>query len=250
MELAEPPHPDDEDAYIFVDHRDEEAGIVEQVAARLAPAHALAARDSGEDLLVSYGGAEYRIPLTISRHDRYVAISSLAELLEDDYRFFVLKPSLESDTHGLLVVPVAQARAWRTLPEHLVPLERGYDYFGRINIPYLHHEDAAPHFADESAAARAASNAMGRMIESLVTGKMDPAASTELARAAMLSREVRAHPDFPKTISEGEIAAEIQKALGEAMHDPEVAQARREMDSAMQELHRLIRPKKPWWKFW
>ena len=117
MRTARPPAADDDDAYIFIDHRQEEGSIVAFVSERLAPADVLAMRYD-EALFVTFRGQEHRIPLTFSRHDRYVAVSSLAELLKDDYRFFVLVPSLDSDTHGLLVVPRSVAES-RSLPPRM-----------------------------------------------------------------------------------------------------------------------------------
>jgi len=221
------------------------------VSERLAPEHELTAREDGEDLFVTYRGREHRIPLTISPHDRYVAISSLAELLKEHYRFFVLLPSHDTDTHGLLVVPVATANAWGPLPEHLMPLQLGFDYFGQIKVPYLNHEDAAPDFASESESARSTTHAMSQLLISAVLGgKVDAKASAELAKAAMTHPKIKGHPDFPKDMSEAEIAAEIQKAMKYALEDPEVVGHRRDMGDAMRELRSLITPRKPWWKFW
>jgi hypothetical protein len=243
------PAADDDWAYVFVDHREMEESIVHYVAERLAPEHTLTAREDGEDLFVTYRSQEHRLPLTISRHDRYVAISSLAELLKDDYRFFVLALSLDSDTHGLLVAPVATVATWGPLPSHLQDLKPGFDYFSGINVPYLNHE--APNFARDAEGVHAASEAMGLMINSLFSGKTDPAAATALARAAMMDPKIKDHPDFPKGASEADIAAEIEKAMQEALQDPEVRGYRREMNDALAELRGLTGARaKPWWKFW
>ena len=175
----------------------------------------------------------------------------MAELLKDGYRFFVLTPWEGDDTHGLLVVPLSEAQAWGPPPEHLTPLQLGFDYFGRIRIPYLNHEDSTPNFATESESARSTTNAMSQLLISAVLGgKVDAKASAELAKAAMAHPKIQGHPDFPKNMSEAEIAAEIQKAMKEALEDPEVVGHRREMGDAMRELRNLTTPKKPWWKFW
>jgi len=251
-----PPAADDDDAYVFFDHRALESEIVLQVAERLAPGHQLWAREDGEDVYVTYRGQEHRLPLTISPHDRYVAVSSLAELLKDDYRFFVFLPSHDTDTHGLLVVPRSAADAWTALPEHLAPLRLGWDYLHQLQIPYLNHEGSAPNFASERVAARQTSQAFSNlMVYGALTGKADPDAVAVLAKLAMTNPKIREQPEFPKNLSEAEIAAEIQKAMREALQQPEVKKGRREAEKAMQELWKITggppgRPKRPWWKFW
>ena len=175
----------------------------------------------------------------------------MAELLKDGYRFFVLTPWEGDDTHGLLVVPLSEAQAWGPPPEHLTPLQLGFDYFGRIKIPYLNHEDSASDFVRDSEAARGACDAMTQfLISEIFSGKADPNASTALAKAAMAHPEIRTHPDFSKDMSEAEIAGEIQKAMQEALEDPEVVGHRREIGQAMRELRNLTTPRKPWWRFW
>ena len=107
MTSSTPPAADDEDAYVFLDHHEEPGSIIKQVSERLAPEHPLTARvdEDAEHLFATYRGQEGRIPLTLAWYDQYVEISSLAELMKDDYRFFVLAPTLGDDTHGLLVAP-------------------------------------------------------------------------------------------------------------------------------------------------
>jgi hypothetical protein len=61
MGIAGPPAADDDDAYIFIDHREEEGSIVAFVSERLAPADALAIRYD-ETLFVTFRGQEYRTP--------------------------------------------------------------------------------------------------------------------------------------------------------------------------------------------
>ena len=105
MSSAAPPAADDDEAYIFVDHRDEESSIVEQVSERLASEHKLSAREDGDDLFVTYCGQRASHPADAFRaHDRYVAISSLAELLKDRLpRSLFWLRARARDTHGLLV---------------------------------------------------------------------------------------------------------------------------------------------------
>ncbi|MBK8070687.1 MAG: hypothetical protein IPK34_01120 [Ramlibacter sp.] len=246
--MAVPPAEDDEDAYVFVDHREEETSIVEYVSAQLAPEDALEVDEDDGQITVRHRGQAHAIPLQFSPHDRYVMISSLAELLAGRYRFFVLKPSLDGDTHGLLVVPEADAQGWPTVPDHLLPLDKGYDYFGGIRVPYLNHEDAAPGFEEDRERVAAAKDAMGGLVQALFSGKLDASAAALLAQAAMKDPEARKAAEGK---TEAELAAEIQQAFGEALSSPELAQNRREMDQALADLKALTNPPpKPWWKVW
>ena len=253
MDAAAPPTADLEDgAYVVIDRDDEESILVEMIAERLAPEHELFASEDGDDVYVTYRDAEHRIPLAISRHDTYIAISSLAELLKEDYRFFLLVPSLGRDTHRLLVVPAAQAQAWGTLPEHLKPLELGFDYFGGIKVPYLNHEDSAPGFASESAAVRAKSKAMTDLLaSSIIGGKVDAKASAALAKALMTDPNAKQQLGLSQNASEAEVAAQVEKMMAAALGSPGMQSLRPALDDTLQKIGNLGRaPKKPWWKLW
>ena len=249
MTSSTPPAADDEDAYVFLDHHEEPGVIIPQVSKRLAPEHALTARvaEDVDHLFVAFRGQEHRIPLTLAWYDQYVEISSLAELLKDDYRFFVLAPTLGSDTHGLLVVPIANALAWVPLPEHLIPLQLGFDYFGKIKVPYLNHEDSAPDFARESGAERDMQDALRQVFSGFLSGKADPETSAALAKAVVTHLSFNQLADMPDDASEAELVAEIQKAMEELLRDPELTEGRREIDNALQELRKLTGgpPNKP-----
>jgi hypothetical protein len=249
MTFLTPPAADDADAYTGIDHREAPDAIVEYVASLLAPEHVLAARvdDDTEQLYATYRGQEHRIPLTLRWYDQYVVISSLAELLKDDYRFFVLAPSLASDTHALLVAPIADALSWVPLPEHLMPLEFGFDYFGKIRVPYLNHEDSAPDFARESGAQNEMQDALQQVLSGLLAGKADPGASEALAKAVVTHLSIDQLAKIPDDASEAELVAEIQKGMQDLLNDPELTDGRREIDYALQELRKLTGapPKKP-----
>jgi len=254
MDAAAPPTADlDDGAYIVIDRDDEESILVDLIAERLAPEHELFASEDGDDVYVTYRDAEHRIPLAISRHDTYIAISSLAELLEEDYRFFLLVPSLGRDTHRLLVAPAAQAQAWGTLPEHLKPLELGLDYFSEIKVPYLNHEGSAPSFASESQALRVKSKAMTDLMVSgiLGGGKVDTKASAALAKALMTDPNAKQQLGLSQNASEAEVAAQIEKMMAGAFAAADVRSMQPAIDETMQAIRNLGRtPKKPWWKLW
>jgi len=243
-----PPEEDDDDAYVFIDHREEETSIVEYVSQRLAPEDALEVEEDDEQISVRHRGRSHLVPLQMSPHDRYIMISSLAELLRERYRFFVLEPSLDGDTHGLLVVSQGDVRSWAAVPDHLVPLELGHDYFNDIRVPYWNQEASAPDFAVEREHVAAAKDASGSLVQAMLGGGMDASCAAELAKLTMKDPKAREATDGK---SEAEVAAEIQRAFNETLASPEVQTNLREMDKAMADLKALTSaPPKPWWKFW
>lgn len=165
--MRKPPAADDDDAYVWVDHREEEVAIVELIAERLDEGDALTWREDGENLFVSYAGKEHRLPLTLTPHDRYVVISSLAALLAERYRFFLHKERLEDDTHGICVARASDVAAWGGVPAHLMSLELGVDYFSprAMRVPYLRKLDNNPNFAVERDAERSEREEAGRNID-------------------------------------------------------------------------------------
>jgi hypothetical protein len=248
MNQKSPPLESDEDAYIFVDHRDEEASIVLSVSERLAEKHALQVEEDGELMSVIFQSKTYPIPLQISRHDRYIMISSLAELLREHYAFFLLKSSLDSDTHGLLVAAKSSASAWNPLPGYLVPLELGYDYFSAIRVPYLGNEDSAPSFSTDQERVNNARDAMGGFVAALFSGKLDNNAAAKIAALAAMDPALKTAAAGK---SETEIARELQQFFDDALQSPEMLESRNEMDKSIANLRLLSSsPRKPWWMFW
>jgi hypothetical protein len=210
----------------------------------------LSARIDGDDLVVAYRGTEHRLPrIVMPAPDGLwydcVSVYSLTEPLHADYRIFVRTPWREDATDRLLVVPVEQAQAWRSLPKHLTPLgdlEVGYAYFSRVTPDW----EAEPDAATESDAARTVSDGMSRLIaEAFISGKADAAACAALAKVIMADPELSA--DLPEGSSEASIAAQLEGVVQEALQDPEVQESRSEYDDAMQELWKLTGgpPKEP-----
>lgn len=162
---------DFDDALLWVDHRSQEDEIIFEVADylneplfaewhedKLWLCYATAEADAGGN---STANAEpdrkWQLPLTFTRHDRYVALSSLAEVLKDKYSFWLVEGRLGDDTHGLLILSHAVASQLQTehadwLAETLVPMQLGFDYFNEIKVPYLGHEDNNPDFLQQSEA--------------------------------------------------------------------------------------------------
>lgn len=131
-------------AIVWIDHDAEEEAIVEAISVRLAPADALGAGfDETETFCVEWRGAPHPIPLSFSPHDRYILISSLAAMLRERYRFYLLTDTLSEASHGLIVLPAGD-----TAPEGAAPLELGVDYFEPgMRLPYLGRLDNNPDFA-------------------------------------------------------------------------------------------------------
>jgi hypothetical protein len=243
-----PPAEDDEDAYIFIDHREEEDSIVEYVSARLAPADALEVEWDDEQMSVRHRGRSHPIPLQFSPHDRYIMISSLAELLREDYRFFLLEPSLGDDTHALLVVSGADARGWDEVPEHLAALELGHDYFHDIAVPYLNHEASAPEFANDRERVDSGKQLMAGVVKAMFAGAMDDATAAGIARLNLQDPELRKAAEGK---TEAQLAQEIKQEFDASLASAEGMEHQRELDKAMADLKALTSPPpKPWWKIW
>jgi hypothetical protein len=249
---------DDEDIiYIYVDHRDEEVGIVAAVSDRLAPDDILTSRTTDDGgLYVTHRGHEVLIPLTLTRHDRYVAISSLAVLLGEHYRFFIETGSLDSDTHAVFVVQASDAREWGAPPEHLEPLVLGVDYFSghplsehAVKIPYLGHvEEGFTQAADAHAQARESAGAvMDDMLGMLLGGELDDSKLREIARH--MAKDPSANSELGG-MSEDEIISELRAGLGQISKDPDLTLARDGL-AQLRSLTSGVAPSaKPWWNFW
>ena len=176
-----------DDALLWVDHRSQEDEIIFEVADYLneplfaewrddklwlcyANSESGANADSGANLgsgasaeanADAHTGSEadkyWLLPLTFTRHDRYVALSSLAEVLKDKYSFWLVEGRLGDDTHGLLILSHEVALQLQTehaewLAATLVPMQLGFDYFNEIKVPYLGHENNNPEFLQQAEA--------------------------------------------------------------------------------------------------
>ena len=138
--------------FIWIDWRSFETEVVEGVIGVLGDDEALAFEEEDDDIAVLYNGHRFEIPLTHTGSDRYVMISSMAEILKDRYVFWLDRGSAEgADTHGLLVLTHAQSEELRRdhadwAAEHLLAFEPGFDHFHGIKVPFLHHPDHNPDF--------------------------------------------------------------------------------------------------------
>ena len=170
-----------EEVCLLIDWRDDEAGIVSVVSDVLRPEDALEAveHEDDEGLSVVWRGSEYVIPLTITPHDRYVAISSLAWILRNHYQFWLLKDSIDgSDTHALLILPLADSHRMEAerdewVKDKLVKLQLGHDYFNGLAVPYTDHEDNNPDFEAQAAAQREQQEQVKPLIEQAVKQSMN-----------------------------------------------------------------------------
>ena len=149
----------DEDDYFeefaIIDHRSCEDEVIDAIAEFVEEPLEHIWKNDEEELWVKYQDQEYKLPLTITRHDRYVAISSLAELLKDEYTFWIDKETSQDDTHSILVLNKTKSKELEEAysdftAKNLEKLELGVDYFSGLKIPYLGNEDNNPNFREEA----------------------------------------------------------------------------------------------------
>ena len=103
---------------------------------------------------IKWKGLAFALPLTISSVDRYVTICSLAEILKEEYTFFLRNGFDASDTHGLLVVSNESSDVLREshsawLNQNFTQLVLGIDQFSGLTIPYYGKENNNPQLASE-----------------------------------------------------------------------------------------------------
>lgn len=146
------------EAFGWIDWRSMEHEVIEAFAWQLDEGDELTYREDEDEGRVTpiLNGVEYRVPLTFTGSDRYVMIHSLAEILKDRYEVFLEADSQQSDTHGVLVLPHAQAEVLRQrhaqwMKNALEELQPGLDGFSGLQVPWVGHEDAAPEFAAKRA---------------------------------------------------------------------------------------------------
>ena len=144
-------------AFGWVDWRGSEQEVVEAFENQLGDGWDLKLNADNSSTVLSVQGVDHIIPLTGTGSDRYVMLSSLAEILKETHVVWLHKKGMEDDTHGILVLAKGQSDeltnhhgAWVT--EHLLPLRKGVDEFGGVAIPYYGHEENAPNFERERGA--------------------------------------------------------------------------------------------------
>lgn len=143
-----------EDAFSLVDWREYDSEVARLFAAQLGSDTSLKVQVDHE-LVLLFEGKEYSVPLTKTGSDRYVVLSSCAELVKDSHDVWLHKESLENDTHGFLITSKSQSRELQDnhadwVAKHLEPLTLGFDYFGEVEIPYLNHSELLASFSIET----------------------------------------------------------------------------------------------------
>lgn len=142
------------ECFLWIDWRSFETEVVEGIIGLLGEDEVLDfEEDEDGGITVLYNGRRFEIPLTQTGSDRYVMISSMAEILKDRYVIWLDRESAEgADTHGLLLLTQDQSAEllrdhadWAA--EHLLAFEPGFDHFNGIKVPFLHHPDHNPDFA-------------------------------------------------------------------------------------------------------
>jgi hypothetical protein len=141
-----------DDCIAWIDWRSEEEEVVQAVQEQIA--ESLDCSWEGDEFFVHVNGEKLRIPLTFSRCDRYVTISSLAEILKEKYVFFLRDGYQGNDTHGLLIVTKECAADLRGkygtwLNKYFGELVPGIDNFSGLRVPYLGNENHNPNLRAE-----------------------------------------------------------------------------------------------------
>ncbi len=133
---------------IIIDWRECDDAIIELIAEKVSRTEQISAEFVGDELWVSFNDERHKLPLTMSGHDRYVTISSLAWLLRDKYDFWLLASNIEDDTHQILITSTVESAKLNEeykefVDNQLVQLQIGFDYFNCVDIPYLENENNA-----------------------------------------------------------------------------------------------------------
>ncbi|TCI01300.1 hypothetical protein EZV61_18675 [Corallincola luteus] len=133
---------------IIIDWREYDDAIVETIAEKVSSTDQMSAELLDGELWVYFNDERYKLPLTMSGHDRYVTISSLAWLLRDKYDFWLMAINIEDDTHQILITSKVESEKLNDeykefVKNQLVQLQIGFDYFNCVDIPYLEHENNA-----------------------------------------------------------------------------------------------------------
>jgi hypothetical protein len=262
-----PVHEKDEHGYIDEDYIPvemgwEEIGIVETFAERMGPDDPISARFDDQTFVITFRDKDYLVPLSFSTHDVHITVSSISEIIGDDYSVFVDRHTV-GETFNNLVVAAHSTMADRgPLPDHLIPLQPGFDYFtgdpsagAALAIPYVGHE--APGFAagmaEHADKVESSKALVDVLLRGMFTGKIDEtklqAAAAGMAKIPEVKAELGAR-------SETEVADELRKSMQEAFADKEMSSHLSGLRKGMDELRAmtgnppLLPPPKPWWKFW
>ena len=141
-------------AFAWIDWRSSEQEVIAAFADHLGDEWTLGFKAGDENPVLTVQGADYIIHLTGADSDRYIMLSSLAEIFRKTHVVWLHKGSMEDDTHGILVLSKDQSdeleerhAVW--VEQHLLPLRKGLDAFNGLDIPYYGHEDNAPGFGKE-----------------------------------------------------------------------------------------------------
>jgi hypothetical protein len=251
----------DED-YIPVEIGYEEEGIVATFAERMGPDDPITSSFDGETFIITYRGEDFPVPLSFSTHDVHITVSSIAEIIRADYDVFIDKHNVGESFNNLVVAAHATMAERGPLPDHLIPFQRGFDYFTgdpaagtALAIPYVGHD--APGFAAGMAEHANKVEGSKAMVDALLggmfTGKIDDAKLQAAAAAFAKVPEVKAELGDR---SSAEVADELRKAMQESFADKEMSKHLSGLRKGMDDLRAmtgnppLIPPPKPWWKFW
>jgi hypothetical protein len=185
-----------------IDHACEDDFVVTIIAVQVEPERTLEVlrewderADGDVGMTIALDDATHRIPLTVSRHDRYVVLSSLAWLLRDTHTMFIGRDSLGGDTNKILTLPnavVADLRAHHAawLDDKLQVLEPGFDHFNNLAVPHLGDPAAYAAFAAGRGARDAERAQAVDELKAMLTGSLPADADPALRQASVELQEV------------------------------------------------------------
>jgi hypothetical protein len=250
-------------SYIIVESSYESEFIPEQFSEHLAAEDVLTSDVDKETFTITYRGLTHTVPLSLTRHDVWITVSSIAKVIGEDYAVFIEQKSIGEESMLLFVAPRSALSAWGATPAHLVPMQLGIDYFtgtpsdgSAISIPFVGHD--VPGFAADrethAATVEGSKELMDALIGSIFTGKIDEAKLQSAAKALAQAPSVKAElGDRPAS----DIANELRTAFQGALSDPDLAKKSEDLRKDMNDLRALAgaapllpETNKPWWKFW
>ncbi|WP_185233776.1 hypothetical protein [Teredinibacter franksiae] len=135
----------------WIDHRSEEEEVIEGVSSRISVA--LSSFWEDDELWLNIDSQKIKLPLSFTKHDRFITINSLAELLNGKYTFWLVKDHVGDDTIGLLVLDNEISKTLKSefvewAEENIIELDLGYDYFNGIEVPYIGNLENNPNFEE------------------------------------------------------------------------------------------------------
>ena len=217
MGIAGPPAADDDGAYIFIDHREEEGSIVAFVSERLR-----ASRCSCHPLLTRRCLSRFGVRNIASpTHSR--GTTAMSSYLSGGTSKTTTASSSWSRRStvtptGCLWCQDQWPRDGTLYSDHLTVLQLGFDYFGQIKVPTLNHEGSAPEFAREKWASEGSVGRLCTVFEAaFIKRTVDTGTAAAFAKLVMSDPKAKEEFGLSGDATEAEVTAKIQAELNTAL---------------------------------